>query len=82
MRLCAFLILAIAATPVAAAAPYASSFNGYSVSVVVRNFAGKHSVDAARPLAERVCASVDKTADFQTNRKLDQDTVEYFFLCL
>jgi hypothetical protein len=80
------LILALCLFASPAVAQEALAFNGYSVTISGRPDTGSAGLptagDDATALAERICASVSKKAEFASAEMTDGSYAKMFFLCL
>ena len=74
---------AMLATTVAAQERNAAvtQFNGHSVTIQARGLLG-YVPEEITELAQRMCASADKEAEYQTGFNISASAVSYFFVCL
>ena len=58
-----------------------TQFNGHSVTIQARGLLGRVP-DEIQELAQRMCASVERDAEYQTGFNVSARAVSYFFVCL
>ena len=56
-------------------------FNGHSVTIQARGLLG-YVPDEIEELAQRMCASDDRDAEYQTGFNVSSSAVNYFFVCV